>query len=307
MSYTKEDLEYFQVKDLQDARKKIVDVRLFDYIEDLNISKENEKLMNFTKELYEDYLKEILGYSKETQEEILKALMNSEIIDNHTLERENVNFLRIYNETHHSTAIRYLARRLLKDGTPLNDAIIKKAHEILMRGTSNESIINEGFRTNNHHYVGYIEENKPVINYFPISYDDIKESITLLCKYFNTPITKEEELFIKPFIMHGLIAVLQTFEDGNTRLARCFQHITLQDITNKTIGTTDNFELPLPAIYFSKNYVPYRNEYRELLANIALNPNNEAWNEWISFNLHKMQDRIFANEESLVLLKRKKK
>ena len=106
--------------------------------------------------------------------------------------------------------------------------------------------------------------------------------------------------------MHGLIAVLQVFEDGNTRLARCFQHITLQDLTNKTISN-NLFELPLPAIYFSKNYIPYRKEYRELLASIALNPNNEAWNEWISFNLHRMQDRIFANEESLALLKRKKK
>ena len=306
MSYTKEDLEYFQVKDLKEAREKIVDVRLFDYIDDFKPNSDVEKLMNFTKELYLEYIEDILKYNKETQESILKALMNSEIIDNHGLERENVNFLRIYNETHHSTAIRYLVRKLLKENIPLNDAIIKKAHEILMRGTSNGNTINEGFRTNNHHYVGYIEDNKPVVNYFPISYDDIKESIFLLCKYFNTPIKDEEELFIKPFIMHGLIAVLQVFEDGNTRLARCFQHITLQDLTNKTIGN-DLFELSLPAIYFSKNYVPYRKEYRELLASIALNPNNDAWNEWISFNLHRMQDRIFANVESLESLKRKKK
>ena len=164
MSYTKEDLEYFQVKDLKEARKKIVDVRLFDYIDDLKLRSDVEKLMNFTKELYIEYIEEILKYSKETQESILKALMNSEIIDNHVLERENVNFLRIYNETHHSTVIRYLVRKLLKENTPLNDAIIKKAHEILMRGTSNGNTINEGFRTNNHHYVGYIEDNKPVIN-----------------------------------------------------------------------------------------------------------------------------------------------
>lgn len=306
MSYTKEDLEYFQVKDLKEAREKIVDVRLFDYIDDFKPNSDVKRLMNFTKELYIEYNEDILKYSKETQESILKALMNSEIIDNHVLERENVNFLRTYNETHHSTAIRYLVRKLLKETTPLNDAIIKKAHEILMRGTSNGNTINEGFRTNNHHYVGYIEDNKPVINYFPISYDDIKESTLLLCKYYNTPIKDEEELFIKPFIMHGLIAVLQVFEDGNTRLARCFQHITLQDLTNKTMGN-NLFELPLPAIYFSKNYVPYRKEYRELLASIALNPNNEKWNEWISFNLHRMQDRIFANVDSLALLKQKKK
>lgn len=127
MSYTKEDLEYFQVKDLKEAREKIVDVRLFDYIDDLKLRSDIERQMNFTKELYIEYIEDILKYSKETQESILKALMNSEIIDNHVLERENVNFLRIYNETHHSTVIRYLVRKLLKENTPLNDAIIKKS------------------------------------------------------------------------------------------------------------------------------------------------------------------------------------
>ena len=92
MSYTKEDLEYFQVKDLKEAREKIVDVRLFDYIDDLKLRSDVERQMNFTKELYIEYIEEIQKYSKETQESILKALMNSEIIDNHVLERENVNF-----------------------------------------------------------------------------------------------------------------------------------------------------------------------------------------------------------------------
>ena len=68
MSYTKEDLEYFQVKDLKEAREKIVDVRLFDYIDDLKLRSDIEKLMNFTKELYIEYIEDILKYSKETQE-----------------------------------------------------------------------------------------------------------------------------------------------------------------------------------------------------------------------------------------------
>ena len=90
MSYTKEDLEYFQVKDLKEAREKIVDVRLFDYIDDLKLRSDVERQMNFTKELYIEYIEDILKYNKETQESILKALMNSEIIDNNVLERENV-------------------------------------------------------------------------------------------------------------------------------------------------------------------------------------------------------------------------
>lgn len=51
MSYTKEDLEYFQVKDLKEAREKIVDVRLFDYIDDLKLRSDVERQMNFTKRI----------------------------------------------------------------------------------------------------------------------------------------------------------------------------------------------------------------------------------------------------------------
>ena len=59
MSYTKEDLEYFQVKDLKEAREKIVDVRLFDYIDDLKLRSDVERQMNFTKELYIEYIEDI--------------------------------------------------------------------------------------------------------------------------------------------------------------------------------------------------------------------------------------------------------
>ena len=66
------------------------------------------------------------------REKILKALMNTETIDNHSLEREDINLLRDYYENHHSTAIRYLTKKLMNENQPLNENIIKKAHEILM-------------------------------------------------------------------------------------------------------------------------------------------------------------------------------
>lgn len=178
--------------------------------------------------------------------------MNTETIDNHSLEREDINLLRDYYENHHFTAIRYLTKKLMNENQPLNENIIKKAHEILMRGTSNESIVYSGYRDNNKYYVGYVE-------------------------------------------------------DGNTRLARTLQHIKLQTLTNELFTHEYNLSpFNLPAIYFSKNYIPFRYEYRKLIEDLALIHGDDEWNKWIEFNLYRMQERIFATDNSLILLKRKK-
>lgn len=302
MSYTKEDFIKLGLLDIKDARSKTVDISIFDNIDDLKLSDKLRKYLDLTKDIYIDYLDELEKYIEKDLEIILKALMNTEVIDNHSLERENIDLLHEYSETHHSTAIRYLIKKLKVENQPIDSQIIKKAQEILMRGTSNNSEINNGFRTNNNHFVGYFENNEKVVSFLPISYDDINIAIKLLCDFFNQK-DKEEDLFIKPFIIHGLIGALQVFEDGNTRMARTIQHIALQKTTNNTLGYNFN----LPPIYFSKNYIPYRYEYRELIAKIATNPDNETWNEWIMFNLKKLQDRIYKNETSLLLLERKRK
>lgn len=133
MAYTKEDLFYLGVTDLQSARKKIVDISLFDNIDNIKLSDKTKKDIEFTKEIYIDYLKDLEEFKETDREKILKALMNTETIDNHSLEREDISLLRDYYENHHSTAIRYLAKKLMNENQSLNENIIKKAHEILMQ------------------------------------------------------------------------------------------------------------------------------------------------------------------------------
>ena len=164
-----------------------------------------------------------------------------------------------------------------------------------MRGTSNENEILIGYRKNNNFYVGYTENNTRVALYYPISYDEIKQAMTILFSYYDKEISNTEEIFIKPFIIHGLLAALQIFEDGNTRFARTIQHVNLFSLTQQNLDDS----LELPSIYFSKTYIPYRNEYRHLISQIAINPSHENWNNWIAFNLKRLQDQIFFNEENL--------
>lgn len=305
MAYTKDDLTRMGVTNLQEARKKIVDISIFDDIDDIKLTDKTKRDIDFTKEIYLDYLKDLNNFNESIRNQILKALMATETIDNHSLELENPNLLVDYSENHHSTAIRYLVKKLINEGQDLNDSIIKKTHEILMRGTSNETDVISGYRNSNNYYVGYVENGEKVINFFPIANEDIKESTRLLFDYYDAGVTDELEVFTKPFVVHGLLAALQIFEDGNTRMARTLQHVKLQTLTNSLITKPNDLEIfNLPAIYFSKNYIPYRAQYRELIKKLALSPHNEEWNNWIDFNLRRMQERIYANEDSLMLLSR---
>lgn len=306
MAYTKEELNNLGITDSSDARQKIVDLSLFDNIENISLSDKTKRDIDYTKDIYVEYLQKLSEFKESVIERILKALMSTETIDNHFLERENINLLMDYSETHYSTAIRYLVKKLITENQPLNDQIIKKAHEILMRGTSNASEISSGYRSSNNHYVGYVENGERIINYLPISHEDIKEAMQIFFSYYDANITSELEVFTKPFIIHGLLAALQVFADGNTRMARTLQYVKLQTLTNEIIVPESNLKpFELPAIYFSKNYLPYRYEYRKLIEEIALDPRSEKWNSWIEFNLHRMQERIYAMDNSMMILSRK--
>ena len=297
MSYTKKELFSLgaSLNELADLRKRIVDNRIFDYIDDLVLDDRTINQLEFTLELYQEYLKFLQTFSKTNLEKILKGLRNTEVIDNHIIERENYNWLIAYQETHHSTVINYLIKKLLTDQEVLNPTILAKSHEILMRGTSNEDNILQKFRRNNQHFVGYHENEKNVIMFLPVSYDEIKLSLQLFCDYFNQTESNMNIAYVKPFIIHGLLAALQFFEDGNTRVARSMQHIKIFQITR------DIFHVPfnLPALYFSKTYIPYRKEYRDMICKIAIEPSMTTWNQWILFNLRKVQDQIYFNENNL--------
>ena len=109
MAYTKQELLQLGIKleELADTRRKIVDIRVFDYIDDLTLDDTTLRQLDYTIDLYQDYLEFLLSFSKSNLEKILKGLRNTEVIDNHVVERENYNWLLVHQETHHSTAINY--------------------------------------------------------------------------------------------------------------------------------------------------------------------------------------------------------
>ncbi len=305
MGYTEEELAKMDITDFEEARSKIVSLSIFDNVHDICLDDSLKRNIDFTKEIYLEYLDDLKAFKETMRLQILKSLMNIEIVDNHSLERENPNLLMSYNETHHSTAIKYLIKKLLNEKQDINSDIIRKTHEILMRGTTNSNSINLGFRKSNISFVCHMKNGERIITFFPISCREINEAMNLFNAYFNENASCEEDLFVRPFIVHGLLAALQVFEDGNTRLSRTMQHIKLFELTNELLGK-NGYSFELPTIYTSKNYMPFRSEYRSLIRKIALNPDNDTWNEWINFNLSRLQERIFANDYIVTSLIRKK-
>ena len=132
------------------------------------------------------------------------------------------------------------------------------------------------------------------IRYFSLPYTDIDEAIDKTLNFYNSDYYNEN-LFLQPQIIHGLIASLQMFDDGNTRYARILQNIKLHELTNRQYD--DSFEGP--TLYGTRAYFPFRDKYRELIGNLATNPDNDNWNEWFDFNLNRMEDQVYFLDNKL--------
>lgn len=298
MAYTKEELLKLSTnKDIDALRKKVVSINIFDKIENINFDSSVTNQIDFTMELYQEYIARLEKLTEHNLQNWLIQAKNNEIIDNQYLEIQNRDKLLLdYQKSHHSIAMNYLIKRLINDKDLLTSKILIKAHEILLRGVAEK----EGnIRKANNFFVGYYENNQNVIEFFPISCDEIKQAISLLLEYYNKA-SVDDNPFIKSYTIHGLLAALQLFEDGNTRLGRAMQHVSILDNTNNLLGK--NYKLPI--LYSSNTYTPFRKEYRDLIANLALNPDEENWNKWYLFNLRRTQDQLFANEMHLQRIKK---
>lgn len=62
-----------------------------------------------------------------------------------------------------------------------------------------------------------------------------------------------------------------------------------------------------PTIYLTRSYQPYRRDYREKLAELAINPNEDNINKWLLFNLRRAGEEIFVNSDRIEKVKLLKK
>lgn len=278
----------------------VADLDLFDSLKLLDVANDKKiKLaIEYTHDEYIDYLKQIRQLLTEhKQKEFARTLRNMDIIDNQALEQEDSFLLSLGIQV--SGDRKFAVTEMIKNyGKELNKDKFLKFHDLILKGTS--SFDKVGFRTKNTKFVGTwpMDQEEPNISYFPINCKDIYEAVNKFIDYYNNHIndtTNDYDEFIKPIIYHGLIAALQLFNDGNTRYGRLFQHVELW-------GMLNNFEetkTESPILYSTRQYIPYRDEYRKLIEKIVKEKSDSAWKEWIMFNLRRLQDGMYKSEDDL--------
>lgn len=300
-TYTKEAAKREVDRIIREGKAPIVTLSIFDHIDELKPSDNLKGKIEYTIDIYNDLISEIKKLPMELRLKYLITLKNAEVINNQVMEDEDPFLIALSQEIDSTSALDIAINRQEEKFTKEDFIYL---HDFLLSGTSSSN--QTGLREDNLKFVGTWQNGERNIQYFPIDYRNIDEALKLLLDYYNSNINNisdEYEAIITPMIYHGLIATLQLFKDGNTRFARTIQHVELWGMLNNISGK----ETELPIAYVSNQYIPYRNQYRELIQNIAVNNNVEAWNEWFKFNLSRIQDSIYKNEDNIQKLKRRMK
>lgn len=266
----------------------VVNLNIFDAIAYLELSDWTLEHEQDVLEKYTKYLDDINNLSKTKKEQYLHAIKKIEIQKNHSLEQEDPYMLTLYMEGKRQYAIDYLLKNQKYPLDTLTREKIIVSHKKLLDGTSSQKYIKNDYRQDNLAYVCKSGRGDLQIHYFSLPCEDIEESIMNLTVYYNSTIHDNYTL-IKPTIIHGLVGALQVFNDGNTRFARTLQALKTYELTERNLG----YYFPTPAFYTSDAYFDYRKQYRNKIADIAINPDNESWNNWVNFNLNRIEDQIF--------------
>ena len=288
-----EKFEYYRKNEIYPIVKK----DLVDRIANIKISdsiKENNKQVI---ERYIEHLQIIKQLEPKDLNCYLKTLKAADIRDNQKLEKVDSFLISLHLQAERKHAI----DELLKHDT-LDEPTLLKTHSILLKGTSSSTPTDFKYRNNNRTFVGTQENGVRDIHYLTLDINDIDYAMNLFFEYYNSN-DSFNEIFIKPYLIHGMLAGLQVFNDGNTRLSRLLQNVKLYKLTNKHADY--NFENP--ALYITKTYFPYRYEYRDLIMKLAINPNEENLNNWIKFNLRKTEDSLYKESENIEKVKNLKR
>lgn len=272
----------------------VVNLEIFDTVSDLTLSDWTIEHETDVLEKYTEYLETVNNLPKIKKNHFLHAIKKFEIQKNHALENEDPYMISLYMEGKKQYAIDYLLRNQRYPLESLTREEIIKAHKKILDGTTSKKFIKNDYRTNNLAYVQKSGRQPQQIHYFSLPCQDIEEAIMNLTIYYNG-IFHEDYTLIKSTIIHDLVGALQIFNDGNTRFARTLQALKIYELTEKNLG----YYFELPAFYTSDSYFDYREQYRNKIADIAINPDNESWNNWVNFNLNRIEDQVFYMNSKL--------
>lgn len=296
---TKERL--LELQRLRDSGEySIASLEMLDAIKELEMTDRLYEQIEDTNKKFISYLDQLLDLNdkKPGLLEFLKTIRCADVIDNQKLEQENSFLIGLYSQMSRETMMGRLIK-YAKMGRELSGKDLFSLHNTLLNGTLSEGV--GSIRTDNATFVGGHVNGDVQIDYFPIDYRDIKVAAEKLVDIYNHKLDGElyDNVFIQPFLIHGLFAALQLFKDGNTRTGRVMQHALLW----KMIGNQTDYSFDSPPIFATRSYFPYKSDYREKINDLVTLNNNESWENWFIFNLYRIEDAIYVSEANLEELK----
>ena len=287
----------------KELKEKEVDMdKIIDSISNIYFNKKIINEMIYVLDEYKEYLEQIKQLNKKQQKLFLEALKLDEILVTQLIENKDYELIinSMTDENVRKDSIDYIVKKVLSD-KPLSTYNIKFVHKIIMDGAINKDNISlekiNNFRGKDLAWVGGWVDNKPVIQYGPPSSEKILPSLKKILDFINNEEyhNKEFDCFVHPIIVHALIAILQPFYDGNTRVCRIVQSAYFLLNTNNIY----DFNYTLPLLAMSQEYYAFSSDYRSLIAKIAMNPNQENWEAWIMFNLRNIETCITRMSENI--------
>ena len=267
-------------------------------VNNIELSSRVKDHLEYTYEEYINFLEKLHELDDTTLKYFLKTLKERELINNQETELEETFLMELYRYRQRKDSIE-IVTKLFEDKIITKEEI-KKLHRVVIKGSSDDLVKNYNYRSDNDKWVGsYGTGGKMNVDYYPPDYNEIATLLDCTLDFLNDDISANElnHILIKPFIVHGLIAYLQPFGNGNTRLSRVLQHGKIWQMTNDTLGTN----LSLPALYLSKNYLMTRPQYRQNICNIA---KEQDWNTWLNYNLNMVDEQLYFTGENLQKVKR---
>lgn len=267
-------------------------------VKDIEISSKVKEHLEFTYADYKSFLEELYKLDDKTLKLFLKTLKDRELINNQETELEDTFLMELYRYHQRKDSIEIVTDLFSDNIITLEE--IKKLHRVVIKGSSDDVSKNYGYRSDNDKWVGGFGTNGDMlVDYCPPDYREVIDLMKCTLNLLNGDSSNRDlnHILVKAFIVHGLIAYIQPFGNGNTRLSRVLQHGKIWQMTNNEFG----INLPLPVLYLSKNYLMTRPKYRDLIKKIAISQN---WDAWLDYNLNMVDEQLYFSQDKLQRVKK---
>lgn len=257
--------------------------------------------LKYTLEEYKVYLDELQKLDPWVRNLFFKTIKDLEIKNNHEMEHEDPFMIELqmhtYSDKDINTSIDLITKMTI-DGESLTNKALEQIHGLLIRGTTDDIPENYPIRTKEAK-VCEVVDGKIRLQYVAPEPELVNFYLEKLYSFLGESSNNELDAFYKPILEHYYIAALQPFGNGNTRLARCLQYNEIFKLTRELLG----YNIEKPALFLSSNYFMTRRYYRDLIARVTQEPNDENMNVWINYNLNMIDEQLNFCDTKLQKLK----